>query len=716
MSVLGLVALKNGSLLTVADSPVFIPMTSSDSEIGGAVERLEGLCTTTVLPEDIPLFMRENREKKFVTTNTKRVYLAIKGTRDAECVASFIDAIDAGRVRDVKVLHALVTLATVGSKTPSEPKTRDFAGQYGPFPDITGGKEEKCKILPQLYEQMSYVATELMDEYRDEFLDGVIQKFGYLTDVVQVKSIVALAEVEAAGIGVDAALLERLAKRSQEEANAALRTISGIPEFSDCCHESGDERAPLAIDKAKSKAHIKAVLGIEERKQFKKPPKLNIICKCRRTESPFVAAYLDYCAAETHLNFLSSVRRSIVNSKNDDDDDESKSKVVKESVVHPHYDYLTRNGRTRAMEPNIQTTPVDTEYRSMFVPRKGCVFVTLDYNYIELCTLAAICEKRYGSSVLARIIREGVDPHCFTAAMLLGVELPVFMALRDSEAPEERLRFQEWRQKAKAVNFGIPSGWNPAALRDYVAANFGVEMTLEEAVGFRDIVTRDVYPEMGLYLYENSIELLSRNLKCSYNDVWFHLWNRRRSLGIIIAIRNIIRGNVTRKKAGGTYSRDLVQLVWEGLLKLSSRPEVDPSICELVREIMAREKFDGGPLSAELEALHSELYERLFTSDCATITGRIRARSSFTKARNTPFSGLAADGAKLAMFDMVFRGGYKVVGFIHDEFIVELPDDGSDKERDIEKIEEFAVRSMNDVTGGVVRITCKCKLASTWSK
>lgn len=40
--------------------------------------------------------------------------------------------------------------------------------------------------------------------------------------------------------------------------------------------------------------------------------------------------------------------------------------------------------------------------------------------------------------------------------------------------------------------------------------------------------------------------------------------------------------------------------------------------------------------------------------------------------KNNPFQGLAADGAKEALYELI-RSGYRVVNFIHDEFMVELP-------------------------------------------
>jgi DNA polymerase I-like protein with 3'-5' exonuclease and polymerase domains len=54
-----------------------------------------------------------------------------------------------------------------------------------------------------------------------------------------------------------------------------------------------------------------------------------------------------------------------------------------------------------------------------------------------------------------------------------------------------------------------------------------------------------------------------------------------------------------------------------------------------------------------------------------TLTGRKRGNTSYCAEKNTPFQGLAADGAKLALYNLV-RSGFKVVGFVHDEIITEV--------------------------------------------
>lgn len=63
----------------------------------------------------------------------------------------------------------------------------------------------------------------------------------------------------------------------------------------------------------------------------------------------------------------------------------------------------------------------------------------------------------------------------------------------------------------------------------------------------------------------------------------------------------------------------------------------------------------------ERKTANSELHAALFGVDCCTLTGRVRGCTTFTKARNTPFSGLAADGAKLALWNLTHAGFFPSV-------------------------------------------------------
>jgi DNA polymerase I-like protein with 3'-5' exonuclease and polymerase domains len=72
-----------------------------------------------------------------------------------------------------------------------------------------------------------------------------------------------------------------------------------------------------------------------------------------------------------------------------------------------------------------------------------------------------------------------------------------------------------------------------------------------------------------------------------------------------------------------------------------------------------------------------------------TRTGRLRNNTTFCAEKNTPFQGLAADGAKLALYNLM-NAGFKIVGFVHDEIITEVP------EKEAKKLTELQEKIMID--------------------
>ena len=74
-------------------------------------------------------------------------------------------------------------------------------------------------------------------------------------------------------------------------------------------------------------------------------------------------------------------------------------------MVRPRYTVIVRNGRATCGNPPIQQTPRSGGYRELFKASPGHLLLAVDYDFIELCTLGAVCEARYGTSVLANVIR-----------------------------------------------------------------------------------------------------------------------------------------------------------------------------------------------------------------------------------------------------------------------------------------------------------------------
>jgi DNA polymerase I-like protein with 3'-5' exonuclease and polymerase domains len=264
--------------------------------------------------------------------------------------------------------------------------------------------------------------------------------------------------------------------------------------------------------------------------------------------------------------------------------------------------------------------------------------------------------------------------------MFAGIGLEQFQHLPNKK---------QLRQQAKAINFGLPGGLGAASLVSYAKHSYGVDMTLDQATQFRTMLTELVYPELKLYLSEDSATVLAATLQTDAVLVR-SVWSEPRQYGML---RKVVEGKP--QKADGTpYSESTVNRVWQQLAMLNQNPV-------LVVPIANRDTSDTSPL------------RRLMCSPVATPTGRIRGGVGFTAARNTPFQGLAADGAKLAMWELV-KAGYRIAAFVHDEFVIELPAQ-ADHTAAAQQVERICCTAMQQLLGDIP-VSCEYALADRWYK
>lgn len=206
------------------------------------------------------------------------------------------------------------------------------------------------------------------------------------------------------------------------------------------------------------------------------------------------------------------------------------------------------------------------------------LYVSVDFDTLELRALAQVCLDLFGESEMAEAIRAGQDLHLAMAASMLDISYDE--AVRRRKAGDKQVK--TLRDTAKVANFGLPGGLGAQTLVEYARTGYGVTLTEDQA--------QDLKRE------------------------WLAKW---------------------------------------------------PEMSRYFRYISDRVGFG----DADIVQLRS---------------GRVRGGVGYTDGCNTLFQGLAADGAKHALFNVAHECyvdlgtplfGCRPVAFIHDEIVAEVPED-----------------------------------------
>ena len=178
--------------------------------------------------------------------------------------------------------------------------------------------------------------------------------------------------------------------------------------------------------------------------------------------------------------------------------------------IHTRYEVLIETGRTSSSKPNLQNIPRDSyvrDYdnggakvylttREAFVPRQGSAFVSVDYDTLELRTLAQAAIWLTGASNLGVVLNEGLDPHLDLAALILAI--PYEEAAARKIAEDKQIDY--YRTLSKAANFGFPGGLSANSFGDYAKTSTGGELRLtrDQSQGIKNYWNTR-WPEMPQY-------------------------------------------------------------------------------------------------------------------------------------------------------------------------------------------------------------------------
>lgn len=369
-----------------------------------------------------------------------------------------------------------------------------------------------------------------------------------------------------------------------------------------------------------------------------------------KDKSPFVAALMGYKKAKKLMDYVN---------------------FLKEDRVHSRFDLLKNTGRTSSFKPNVQNIPRGAGLRECFIPKPGHVFFVIDYSQLELCTLAQVCKTRYGSSVMADVINDGVDLHKWFASKVLNKDV------KDVQKSE--------RQMAKACNFGFPGGLGVKSFLTYAADTYGIQgLTEDDAKRYRNMWV-SFFSEMEKYLSDPS----ANDIKRMYDfNKTTNKCKKKNSMSVdqsfemfadIVSGRKSSRDKTATKSAENWVFKEVVPAIY---------PEFDP--------VNNKEDHPG-----------FDLYRKIANkaSYVQTLSGRIRTLCGFCEGKNTPFQGLASDGAKLAMYDL-YAKGYRLVNFIHDEFVIEIPK--------MEDYKDVAIDIRDTVVSGMKKVVPDVLIKTEW--
>jgi len=268
-----------------------------------------------------------------------------------------------------------------------------------------------------------------------------------------------IADMECAGVKVDAAELQRLsadfAKRA-EEIEKEIRTLAGVDFNVGSPKQLGevlfDQLKLPGGKKGKTGAYATGAEVLEEvAATTNHPVPLKVLdwrqlTKLKSTYTDALQAQIDPVTKRVHTSFALA---------------------------------LTSTGRLSSSDPNLQNIPVRTEegrkIRRAFVAEPGMKLLSVDYSQIELRLAAEMA----GIPALKDAFQRGDDIHAMTASQVFGV--PV-------EGMDPMVR-----RRAKAINFGIIYGISAFGLAQQLGIPQGEAKAYIQAYFER-------YPEIRAYM------------------------------------------------------------------------------------------------------------------------------------------------------------------------------------------------------------------------
>jgi len=326
-----------------------------------------------------------------------------------------------------------------------------------PTSDLIGKGKDQITMAEVDVATVAHYAAEdadctfrLVEFFRPQLVE---QELMPLFNEVEMPLVSVLADMERAGIALDAPYLAEMSVELEQSADRLVKEIHEMAgeEFN---VKSPKQLGPILFEK------LEIQKGKKKRPRKTKTGAYSTDAQTLEaySEHPIVAKLLEYREVtklkSTYVDALPTMMHPL------------------DHRIHSSFNQaVAATGRLSSNDPNLQNIPVRTELgrriRQAFVATPGCKLLSADYSQIELRLMAHLS----GDPGLIDVYERGGDVHTETASRMFDV--PLEMVSR------------EQRGSAKAVNFGILYGMGPQRLaRD-------LKITMDEARAFLESYFRE---------------------------------------------------------------------------------------------------------------------------------------------------------------------------------------------------------------------------------
>jgi DNA polymerase I len=665
-----------------------------------------------IAAKDMPAFLAAHPTNQLIFHNAVfdlAVLQANQNPRGTGLHNDIYNRVLAGRVADTQIMSRLLSLATQGHSAinqcsldycaklylgltlPKDTKAPDGELIRKTFGRFVGKPIEAFPAEYLQYAAGDAVATwhlfqhikTLLPAIKDhahaafgyagpQWLDEQWRKHGPLTHNIQLKASIVLDVISRTGVLIAQARRDEKVASLQKVVDETRRTLAlaGLP--------------------VEGTGHLGAL-----RKRIEELAKADPNIQIQRTQKGHIATdeeYLEELVAydpvlEVMLKYRQASKLLVTYA----------NKMKPGQRIHGKFNYLMNTGRTSCGGGfNLQNLPKEidaqsheTTIRGCFVPSPGNVFVVVDYKTLELTVLGWAWKHQLGfGDSLHKIIQNDGDMHRLIAAKVLG------------KSPEDVTRPE--RDAAKPVSLGRPGGLGWKTIQKQALTVYNSDLT-EAQVRERMQAYEDLCPELTEHLKSRINTGLELAIALGMTPAAYNAATGKTSFypsaeddqpagwlgGMLLKTlkerQPMTAGNPEKGTQPRLYNLAETSFFWAAVARLPHDQLDETDIADI------RERRP----SLRLWNAVSRLYSR---EPVITATGRIRANASYAACRNGIMQGLAADGAIHALWDL-WRAGYKIVNFIHDEIICEVPEDENLPAR-VAEIERLMIEGMQKVVPG----------------